>query len=133
MKSKFEIKGTEAYLEALQKAGRDIDLVSRGALKEAGEILKADMISRVPIDTGNLMRHIKIFTPSREGHFNYIVVGIIHDLDYTDERTAIQANAIEFGSVHAAAQPFIRPAIRAKRAAIMRLIRERLQAAKLVD
>jgi HK97 gp10 family phage protein len=133
MKSSFKVTGMEAYFDLLQKAGKDIDLISRSALKEAGEILQADMISRVPVDTGNLRDHIKIYTPSAEGYFNYVAVGIIRDLGYTDKETAIQANAVEFGSVHTAARPFIRPAVRAKKAAIMKLIRDRLKSAGLID
>lgn len=137
MKSSFEVSGMEAYLDALQKAGKDIDLVSRAALREAGEILQAEMIRRVPVKTGrktrNLIEHIRIFTPSGEGHYNYVFVGIIHKRLYTDKATAIQANAVEYGSVHNPAMSFVRSTIRAKKAAIVRLIREHLQAARLVD
>ena len=138
MKSKFEITGVEAYLEVLQKAGRDIDLVSRAALHEAAsDILQPDMIARVPHKTGihsdNIRAHIKIFSPSKEGHFNYVEVGVIQSLDYTDAETARQVVAVEFGTTHSAAEPFLRPAVRAKRTQVMNLIRARLQGAGLVD
>ncbi len=133
MKSAFEITGLEEYLDALQRAGEDINKISREALAEASEILVAEMKARVPIDTGNLLEHIKIKVPSGEGNYNYREIGIIYDPAFTDRETSIQARAVEFGSVHAAAQPFIRPAIRAKRAAIIKLIREHLRRAGLVD
>lgn len=133
MKSKFEVTGLEAYLDVLQKAEVDINLVSRAALKEVGEMFRSAMVARVPVDTGNLRDHIRIFTPSAEGNYNYVAVGIIRDASFTDRETAIQANVVEFGSVNMAARPFIRPAVRAKRAAAQRLIRERLKAASLVD
>ena len=134
MKSKFEVKGLEDYLEVLQKTGQDINIVSRSALQEAAQILKSAMISRVPVgETKNLRDHILIFTPSAEGDFNYVIVGIIMDIGYTDAKTAIYANSVEFGSVHAGARPYIRPAIRSTKSAITRLIRDRLKAASLID
>ena len=96
-------------------------------------MFRAAMVARVPVDSGNLRDHIKIFTPSAEGDYNYVAVGIIRHLDYTDRETAIQAISVEFGSVRMAAHPFIRPAVRATRAPVERLIRERLKAAELVD
>jgi HK97 gp10 family phage protein len=133
MKSQFPVTGLDEYLEVLQNAGEDINEVSRSALAEAGEMFQSAMVARVPVDSGNLRDHIKIFTPSAEGDYNYVAVGIIHDLAYTDKETAIQARAVEFGSVHMAAHPFIRPAVRATRGAVQKLIRERLKAAGLVD
>jgi HK97 gp10 family phage protein len=120
-------------MENLTKAGVDINKVSREALAEAGSMLQSAMLSRVPIKNGNLASHIKIKTPTAEGNYNYCEVGIIYDLAYTDKKTSIQARAIEFGTIYAPAQPFIRPAIRALRGAITGLILSRLQAAELVD
>ncbi len=133
MKAMFDIKGFEDYIEALQKAGKDIDLVSRDALRESGEMLQAAIIARVPVDTGNLKDHIKIKTPSVEGHYNYVEVGVIHDAAYTDKETMIGAIAVEFGSTRMAARPYVRPAISSKKAAVKRLIQQRLKAAGLVD
>jgi HK97 gp10 family phage protein len=137
MKSNFEVTGLEAYLEALQKAGKDVDLVARAALAEAGTQLQSEMIRRVPVKTGihtqNLKDHIKIFTPAGEGHYNYVAVGFIRDARYTDKETMIQANSVEFGTPHSEALPFIRPAVRAKKASLLNLMRERLKAAGLVD
>lgn len=133
MKSKFEIKGLEEYLQTLEKAGVDINLVSRGALKECGELLQSAMKSRVPVDTGNLQDHIRIKTPTVEGDYNYVFVGIIHDAAYTDAKTAIQANAVEYGSTRMNAKPFVRPAINASRSRVNNIVKERLKNAGLVD
>ena len=133
MKSSFNVSGLENYLEVLQNAEKDINLVAREALGEAAQIIQSAMLSRVPFDTGNLKNHIKIKTPSREGNYNYVEIGIIHDAAFTDKKTAIYARVIEFGSATVAARPYIRPAISSKRAAVTNLIRERLKKAGLVD
>ena len=130
MKAKLTVTGLDDYLLALHKAGEDINKISREALGEAGEVLQAEMKRRVPVDTGNLRDHIEIFTPSGEGDFNYVRVGIV---GLPDKQTAKQAIAVEFGSVHQASQSYIRSAVRAKRAVIMNLIRERLKTAGMVD
>ena len=133
MKSAFQITGLEEYLDALHRAGENINNISRDALAVASEILVNDMKSNVPIDTGNLLDHIKIKVPTAEGNYNYREIGIIHDIEYTDEKTAIQARAVEFGSVNMSARPFIRPAISKNRRLIMNIFRNRLKAAGLVD
>lgn len=133
MKTAFQITGLEDYLDTLQRAGEDIDKISREALAEASEILVADMKARVPVDTGNLLSHITIKVPTASGHYNYREIGIIYDIGYTDKKTSIQARAVEFGSIRMAAQPFIRPAIRANKTRIMDLFRRSLQSKGLID
>jgi HK97 gp10 family phage protein len=133
MKSAFQITGFEEYAEKLVRAGLKINQVSRDALDEASKIILAEMQSRVPVDTGNLLNHLTIKTPTREGDYNYREIGIIYDLAYTDKKTSIQARTVEFGSVHMAARPFIRPAIRAVRSEVVNLIKSRLAEAGMVD
>lgn len=133
MKSAFQIHGMEEYIEHLRKTGEDVNKISREALEEVSNVLLVEMQSRVPVDTGNLYEHIKIKTPTKEGDFNYREIGIIHDIAYTDKKTAIQARSIEFGTVHAHAQSFIRTAIRAKRGVCLEIIKNRLKNAGIVD
>lgn len=137
MKTTFQINGINEYIEFLDKKASEIDIVARSALAEIGEILKADMQARVTVISGehsqNIIDHLAIKTPSGEGHYNYIQVGIIHDKAFTDAETAKQAVAVEFGSVHNAAMPFVRPAIYANRDRVMSIIRSKLQAAGMVD
>lgn len=133
MKTAFQMTGLEDYLDSLQRAGEDIDKISREALKEASEILVADMKRRVPVDTWNLFNHITIKVPSAPGHYNYREIGIIYDLAYTDKKTSIQARAVEFGSIHMKAHPFIRPAISANRSRILEIFRRSLKSKGLID
>ena len=131
MASRWEISGLDDYLEFLQKASVDINLVSREGLAEAGRMLQSAMVSRCPSD--KLKPYIKIHTPSAEGDWNYVAVGYIRDLAYTPADIAKAANAVEFGSVHNAPMAHIRPAVRAMRAAVNNLLAAKLKAAGLVD
>lgn len=137
MKFKMEFKGINEYTETLLKAGVDVDIVAREALAEIGQILQSDMVRRVKVKTGkhskNIIDHIKIRTPTGAGHYNYVEVGVIHRLEFTDAKSARQAAAVEFGSVHNAAMPFARPAIASKKAALNKLILERYRAAGLAE
>ena len=127
----MEIKGLEEYIKHIHEAGESVNDVARSALAEIGPMLQAEMLRDVPVDEGELRDTIQIRTPSGEGDYNYINVGIIAGV--ATKRNAIKALVFEFGSVHIAARPFIRPAIARKRAAVSRLIRERFKAKGLVD
>lgn len=133
--AKLTIKGIDEYIEALQQAEKDIDVAAQRALMKGAEILQNEMLKRVPIKSGNLYLHIQIKGPLREGNYNYVEVGVIHDINYTDKETAIYGNVQEYGSPskNIAARPYIRPAIDYKRAAAMRAIRESLKAEGLAE
>lgn len=130
-KNGWQVTGLDDYFTALEEAAKDINTVSREALAEAGQMLKSEMVSRCP--SRQLKPYIQIHTPSAEGDFNYVAVGYVRDLSYTPADIAILANVIEFGSVHNAPMPHIRPAVRALRGRVNSLIGERLKAAGLVD
>ena len=94
-------------------------------------MLQSAMVSRCPSD--KLKPYIKIFTPSVEGDYNYVAVGYVRDPAYTPKEIAIIANSVEFGSVHNAPMPHIRPAVRALRSAVNSRIAAKLKAAGYVD
>lgn len=131
MRAGWELTGLDEYISALQKAGKDVNTVSRAGLAEAGYMLKNAMVSRCPTD--KLRPYIKIFTPSAEGDWNYVAVGYVRDLSYTPADIAVAANSVEFGSVHNAPMPHIRPAVSAMRSAVNNLLAAKLKAAGLVD
>lgn len=116
---KFTLNGVGAYLEELVRLGKDIDEVAQEVVLEAGQTIQADMQNFVPVDTGNLHDHIQIDGPHRDGNFHFVEVGVIHDAAFTDAKTAIYGNVIEYGSSSVNAQPYIRPAL-AKNRTIMR-------------
>lgn len=131
MKATWELTGFEEYIAKLEGATDGINQVSREALAEAGKILQVAIQARCPSD--KLKPFIKIFTPSGKGDYNYVAVGYVRDLAYTPKEIAVAANSVEFGSVHNAPMPHVRPAVSALRAAVKNLIVNRLKAAGYLD
>lgn len=133
--AKFDLKGLDEYLDEIQQAGKDIDAAAQRALEKAAPILRDEMQVLVPVDEGNLYEHIKIRGPLQEGNVHIVEVGVIHQLDYTDAKTAEYGNVMEYGSPskHIRAQPYIRPAIDRKRAAVRKAIRDSLKSEGMVD
>ena len=108
MKTRLTTKGFAPYLEAVAKAGRDVDAVSDEALAAGGAVLLAGMTRRVPVDTGNLKDNLSCTDPVKDGNFHFVEVGINKGVD---SKTARYANVQEFGSSDIAAHPYIRPAL----------------------
>lgn len=130
MKAGWQFDFSE-YRDAIEQAGTDMNDVSRDALSDVGEVLQSAMINACPSD--KLRPYIQIHTPTAEGDYNYIAVGYVRDLSYTPAEIAKAAMAVEFGSVHNAPMPHIRPAVRALRSYVNKEIAARLKAAGLVD
>lgn len=130
-KATLTLKGLDEYLEELAKAGRDIDEASQRALMAGATELLPDMLARVPVDSGDLKSRLRIAGPFQNVNFNFVRVGLI----MPDKDTAIKGNVMEYGapSKNIRAQPYLRPAIDAKRRAVMRRIRASLQAEGLAD
>lgn len=132
-KAYFSVKGLGEYMEAIQKAGKDIDAAAQRALTAGAPILQGEMQDLVPFDTGDLSDHIQIDGPHQEGNFSYIEVGVVT----ADAETARKGNAQEYGwssggKFHPG-KSYIRPAIDRKRALVLRTIRESLKAEGLAD
>lgn len=129
---KLDLKGLEEYLEAIVRAGRDIDEAAASAVLAAAEVLQDGMQARVPVRTGNLRAHIRIKGPVREGNETSCEVGVIHDKAFTDDDTARYGNAVEYGTAHTPAQPYIRPALAEDRSKARRAMRGALIEAGLI-
>ena len=119
------------YADALEHASADVNKVSREALADAGQILQSAMQAACPSD--KLRPFIKVFTPSGEGDFNYKAIGYVRDLAYTPKEIAIAANSVEFGSVHNAPMPHIRPTVSRLRNYVKKHIAAKLKAAGYID
>ncbi len=107
----FSLKGMEEYLENIAAAGENVDEAAERAVMAGAEVAQRGMQKRVPKDTHNLERHIKIKGPKRDGNFISAEVGVIHDSAYTDADTARYGMANEYGTSSMAAQPYIRPTL----------------------
>lgn len=137
MKATFELTGFDEYIESLIKAGHDVDLIARDALSEAAQDLQSALINAVPdvqgVNAEALREHINIRTPSGEGHYNYINVGFLHDIEYTPKGINIHARIVEFGSVWTPPHPFIRRTVAAFKNHFLQVAKSKLAAAGLVD
>ena len=108
VKTRIMTKGFEEYLEALAKAGQNIDAIADEALLAGGEVLLAGMERRVPKDTHNLEQHLALVGPVQDGNFHYVEVGIPPT---ADANTARYGNVQEYGSANTPAQSYIRPSL----------------------
>lgn len=121
---KLELTGLANYLEDLARAGKDVDAAAQRALADGAQPILDEMKALVPKDTRNLERHLKIDGPHLDGNFSYVEIGIITD----DKETAVYGNVQEYGSSSVAAQPYIRPSFKSKRAAAMKAMKASLKA-----
>ena len=108
VRARFETKGFEAYLEAIARAGEDVDAAAAEALQAGGEILLAGMQKRVPKDTGNLHDNLTIEGPHQDANYHYVIIGLAKS---ADAKTARYGNAQEYGTSSMAAHPFVRPTL----------------------
>lgn len=112
VKSKLETRGLAEYLEAVAKAGHDVDAVAAEALEDGSEILLAGMQKRVPKDKHNLEHTLAIDGPNQDGNFHFIEVGLLGKGPHkADADTARYGTAQEYGTSSMAAQPYVRPTI----------------------
>jgi len=122
-KAKLDLKGFEAYLEAIAQAGKDVDASASKALLAGAQPVQAEMQALAPELSGNLKEHIQIDGPYQEGNYHYIDVGLIGKRSMTDADTMRYGLAQEYGTSSMEAHPYIRPGkdrARAKSRAAMR-------------
>lgn len=129
-KGQLSLRGLEAYLEELARAGQDVDAAVKRAIQAGAQPIVEQMLQDVPVGDpkvdphpGNLKKHITIDGPHQEGNFVYVDVGVINP----DDETAIYGNVQEYGSPSNRAQPYIRPALKSKRSAAMSAMKESLK------
>lgn len=128
---RLELRGLGEYLEALVQAGKDVDAAAARALEAGAQPILAEMERLVPVGSeaegdphpGNLKKHLGIDGPKREGNYTFVNVGVIG----ADEETAIYGNVQEYGSGSNEAQPYVRPALKSKKAAAMKAMKDSLK------
>ena len=127
VKGYFRVDGLEAYLEKLVQAGRDVDAAAEKAVEAGGQVVFDAMIKDVAVDTGGLKAHLQKTGKSemqRSGNFHWIEIGLL-DLGRTLAgygergkrsgrkqylREWIRGIFLEYGTVHMAPRPYVRPA-----------------------
>ena len=77
VRTSFDLRGLDEYLEAVARAGNDVDEAVAEALAESGDTILGEMQMLVPIgETGNLFRALIRTDPEREGNYTFIEVGM---------------------------------------------------------
>lgn len=119
-------------LEGLEELGQTIERMRKSVKPEnvepivlkAAKIIKASAWGRAPRGpTGNLQRGIRAKVLKRNDFNNPApaMVGI-------DFRVAPHAHLVEFGTIHAAARPFFRPAVDQKGPEAIKMVERELEA-----
>jgi HK97 gp10 family phage protein len=113
----------EQSFEAIKKTIKKLPIKAKeklltGATRAAANVIRDEAKQNVPIDTGLLKRSIKTVKgrPKYNGLYEikYFVV-VKPKIKWVEDKTnqkgsAFYANMIEYGTIHMAAQPFMRPA-----------------------
>ena len=108
----FSLRGMSEWLEKIGQTGKNVDDSAAKAVLAGARVAQEGMIDRAPELTGNLKAHIKIKGPTQEGNEVSVLVGVIHDINYTDAETARYGMAQEFGTSSMPAHPYIRPTLK---------------------
>ena len=108
IRTKLDTKGFDEYIEALIKAGDQVDETAQEALQAGAEVLLAGMQRRVTVLTGHLKSKLSISGPYQDGSDHFVYIGLNKGID---AETAREAVANEYGTSVMAAQPFIRPTV----------------------
>jgi HK97 gp10 family phage protein len=124
-KGTFEIKGLDAYLEELARAGQDADAAVADVLEEARPIAEANMQQRLRASselwTGETAATIHVTPPQRDGNYTFIALE-------AGDADVPQAFYKEFGTTRQAAEPFWRPALtELRRTGLKRMMKQVLE------
>lgn len=108
MKGSFQLKGLDAYLEEIQRAGEDVDKVVREVLGEAAPVARDRMeeILRNTSEqwTGATADTLFAGPVQQDGNFIFFELG-------ADVRADEAGLHKEFGTTRQAAEPFLRPSL----------------------
>lgn len=116
MKARITTQGFAEYLDALAKAGRDIDGITDDALASGGEVLLEGMQRRAPVlkipdprfRAGDLRDALRCTEPQKDGNYHYVEIGLLKG---TERRIIIYGVVQEFGSSSVSPQPYFRPTL----------------------
>ena len=121
MKSSFQSKGIEAYLEEIARAGEDIDKVAAEVLTEArgdaDAALHANLRKTSETWTGAADKTLFSTDVQQDGNFIYFELGA----DISKDPAAIYK---EFGRPRQAAEPFFRPTFTKLRGNVKKMLKE---------
>lgn len=111
-----------SFKNDLKRLGRDMQGAPR-ALDHANHVLAEEIQKRCPVDSGHLRNSVKV-------HPVKLADGkVAQEVEVGEERPADgrwYVGFVEYGNRDIEAQPFIRPAIRAKEAEMLTIIQQEM-------
>lgn len=130
MKMAVKLSGFRELDRTLHNIGQSVKDGQRAAVMKAAEIVADEARRLVPVLTGNLRDSIVVSERQLGGAFSMDrrVRGVSHSV-YVGPRTGgphdgFYGHMVEFGTVNAAAHPFMRPAFDNTRGEVLKLISE---------
>lgn len=125
---KIDLKGLNEYFDSIKEMLKDSEEAAARAIMAGAEVAQEGMKRRVPVKSGNLKAHIKIKGVNFDGKSFWADVGVIHDIAFTDPKTARYANVQEYGSAHHnKPHPYIRPTMIEDREKVMEAMKQSLE------
>lgn len=113
----FEFEGISELVQELELMGKSVEQGKDEALVAGAEVLQKAAKERVPVRTGNLMRHVNI-SEIDDGEIEV----------YVDQQgKAYYGYFLEVGTSKMRAQPFMGPAFNASKLKIERTMAEKLR------
>lgn len=125
VRSSFEIKGLDAYLETLVNAEKDVDVVVADVLTEAKPIIEKKMHANLRRTseqwTGATAETLYVRDVQREGNYIFLEAG-------ADTGKDPSGFYKEFGTARQAAEPFMRPSFtELRRTGLKRMMKQVLE------
>jgi HK97 gp10 family phage protein len=117
--AKYDGFDAQSFKDDLKRLGRELDGAPH-ALDRAMHVLAGEIKHRCPVDTGHLRDSVQVKPVEHQRHGR-----ISQEVEVGDERPPDgrwYVGFVEFGNREVEAQPFIRPAIRAKEAEMLQII-----------
>lgn len=115
-----KVTGLEGLRDNLKKLEREVRLGLTEAARAGAEIVLRDAVARAPRLTGELARSIQIHIVQKTGNPNIAVAQV------GPSKEAFYGRFVEKGTRHSRPEPFLKPALEANRARIIKTMHEKL-------
>ena len=113
----ISLSGMDELLARLQRTTQNVAAVKKKAILAGAEVIRGEMEARAPVLTGNLKDNIVVSEVKGQGNNQSVDVG-------PSKKDGWYGRLVEFGTVHAKAQPFAEPAFISKRKEALAVMKE---------
>lgn len=132
----IKIDGLKELGQAMRGLTEDVNKrIARAATGAAAQVIRKQAIQNAPVDTGNLKRNIiaKRLPPAETSLTSEHIVTVRQGKVTKKQKEkglkdAFYGRFVEFGTVKAPAQPYLRPAFDSKKEEAVRAMTDRLKA-----